>query len=162
MGSKTLLVSIDLEVRPRRALARWHSEEESKEVALVILGFFEAGKNKNPSSTSSLHPTPGSLTKIDENLPAPGEVRRTPSANMRPLRTWWAALVRLTTCASTSLARLQCALFTSPTTGCSSTTARSKRSPPARGSASQWFLQRTTRVGRWPTNTCAYFQNWRQ
>jgi ketosteroid isomerase-like protein len=50
-------------------LTQWQSDEEKKEVASVIFGFFEAGKNKDLPALSSFHSLPDKFSKFDENPP---------------------------------------------------------------------------------------------
>lgn len=45
------------------------SDKDKKEVASVIFGFFEAGKNKDLTALGGFHSDRGSFTKFDENPP---------------------------------------------------------------------------------------------
>jgi len=50
-------------------LVQWQSDKEKKDVVLVIIGFFEVGKNKDPPALGSFLSVEGSFTKFDENPP---------------------------------------------------------------------------------------------
>jgi ketosteroid isomerase-like protein len=50
-------------------LAQWQSDREKREVASVIFGFFEAGKNKDLPALASFHSPADSFSKFDESPP---------------------------------------------------------------------------------------------
>lgn len=50
-------------------MAESQSDKEKKEITSVILGFFEAGKNKDLSALAGFHSAHDSFTKFDENAP---------------------------------------------------------------------------------------------